>query len=112
MQIKGYAGGLNMAMIKVLMKRPGEKAFEIKINNSLAVLQDSVGGFVESFTVAEDMVVLCDEDGRIKGKPYNCCVMGVDFVGTIIIAGVDGEEFGDVPIDLKEAKILFPELFL
>lgn len=100
-----------MAMIKVLIKRPGEKAFEIKINNSLAVLQDSVGGFVESVTVAEDMAVLCDEDGRIKGKPYNCCVMGVDFVGAIIIAGVDGEEFGDVPIDLKEAKILFPELF-
>ena len=100
-----------MSKIKVFIKKPSEKAYELKINNSLAVLQDTVGGYVESVTVADDLVILCDEEGRIKGKPYNCCISGVDFVGTVIIAGVDREEFGDVPIDLDEARILFPELF-
>lgn len=83
--------------MKVIWKEPG-KAFEVReVENTLEALQKAVGGYIETFTFAEDACVICDEEGRLKGKPYNCEIWTVDFCGTILIAGVDGEEFTDVP---------------
>ena len=81
------------------------------VTNSLANLQNAVGGYIETVTIAEDLVVICNEEGRILGLPHNCEICGVDFVGDIIIAGVRGDEFGDVMIDIKELKRLFPQLW-
>lgn len=41
------------------------------------------------------------------GLPYNCNICGIDFVGTIIVIGADGEDFCDVPISFKDYKRLF-----
>ena len=97
--------------IKVLIKRPDSKIYSTHISDTLENLQKIVGGYIETVTLWQDATVICNEEGRIKELPYNCNIAGVDFYGTVIIVGVDGEEFGDVPIDLKEAKILFPNLF-
>lgn len=48
-------------------------------------------------TLAEDLAVVCNEEGRIQRLPYNCTVLNVDFCGTILMAGIDGDEFTDVP---------------
>lgn len=82
--------------MRVMRKRPGEAWEPIEVENELKPLQQAVGGYLESFTFAEDACVLCDEEGRLKGKPYNTTVCGVPFVGTVLIVGVDGEEFADL----------------
>lgn len=82
--------------MRALRKNPGEAWEAIEVENGLKPLQDAVGGYLESFTFAEDACVLCDEEGRLKGKPYNVTVCGVPFVGTILIVGVDGENFADL----------------
>lgn len=74
------------------------------MSNSLENLQRYVGGHVETVTFAADMCVICDEEGRLKGKPYNCTVCGVDFVGDILLVGVKGTEFADLPISFERAK--------
>ena len=58
-------------------------------------------------TVASDVVIICNEEGRLKSLPYNCDLFGILFVGTIIFAGVDGEEFADLPD--KVERFLFKE---
>lgn len=63
-----------------------------------------MGGYLESFTFAEDACVLCDEEGRLKGKPYNTTVCGVPFVGTVLIVGVAGEDFSDLT-EQMEARL-------
>ncbi|QAT43469.1 DUF3846 domain-containing protein [Aminipila luticellarii] len=88
--------------MKALRKRPGEAAEEIQIDNTLEALQKEVGGYIESVTIATDLVILCDEEGRLKGKAHNCNLLGVDFVGSIIVAGVNGDEFSDVPKGILE----------
>lgn len=58
-----------------------------------------MGGRLESFTFAADACILCDEESRMKGKPYNITCFGVDFVdfmGTILMVGVAGENFTDL----------------
>lgn len=83
--------------MKVIRKNPGRMPEVIDIENDGDAIRAELGGYMESFTLAEDLVILCDEEGRLKGKPSCLVLRGVDFVGTILIVGVDGEEFCDVP---------------
>ena len=100
-----------MEKIFVLTKRPGCAPRHVWVSNSLEALQKAVGGYIETVTIAEDLVILCDEEGRLKDKPYNCTICGVDFVGDIVMAGVAGEEFADLPTDWDGMKRAFPELW-
>lgn len=89
--------------MKAIIKRPHEPVGRLRrIGNSLEQLQAVIGGYIEAVTIAEDAVIICDEEGLLKGLPYNCNVCGHDLVGTILVLGVDGDEFCDVPLTLAE----------
>lgn len=97
--------------IRVFTKRPGCIPRSVWVTNSLANLQNAVGGLIETVTLGSDLAVICNEEGRLLGLPHNCAMCGVDFCGEIIIAGVRGDEFSDVPCDIKELKRMFPQLW-
>lgn len=82
--------------MKVFRKEPGKAPELCTIANELDSLQEAVGGHIEVFGFAEDLAIICDEEGKLKGKPFNCELCGEAFVGTILFVGVDGEEFDDV----------------
>lgn len=84
--------------ILIIKKKPG-KAPEIEqfFENSLESFQKAVGGYIETVTFASNACVICNEEGRLMDLPYNCNFYGVDFVGTILIVGVKGEEFASLP---------------
>ena len=83
----------------VIKKEPGKDPILTDINNNLKALQNAVGGYIETFTIGDGMTVICNEEGRILGLPYNCTFKNLqDFYGTIVIAGTGGEEFIDVPV--------------
>lgn len=86
--------------IRVLIKDPGKKPRIVKIENSLKNLQATVGGYIEVAMLYTDAAIV-----------YNCNVCGIDFVGTIVFAGVNGEDFCDFPLSYAEAKRLLPELW-
>lgn len=88
--------------MKAIIKEPRKRPEAIEIENELASLQQAVGGHIEAVTLGNDWCVLCDEEGRIKGKAGNCSVDGVDFCGTILFVGVSGEDFADVPQRVAE----------
>lgn len=83
--------------MKVIRKKPGCAPEVIEVENTLKALQDEVGGYIETVTIASDAVVICNEEGRILGLPDNCRFGGVDFVGTILVVGRNKDEFCDVP---------------
>ena len=83
--------------IKVIVKDPGKPARVVWISNRLENLQRTVGGYIETVTISTDVVIICNEEGRIRNLPYNCTILGADFFGTIFLAGINGEEFGNVP---------------
>lgn len=96
--------------IKVFTKRPDGIPRSVWVTNSLKNLQNAVGGYIEAVTLTADLVVICNEEGRILGLPHNQ-IRSVDFCGDIIIAGVRGDEFADVPVDIKELRRMFPQLW-
>lgn len=87
--------------IKVLIKKPFLPVQEATIPNTLKGLQDVVEGYIETVTLADDCFIICNEEGRILGLPYNCRICGVDFVGPIALVGADGEETTDVPVSAE-----------
>lgn len=94
------------ALLKAIIKEPGKEAEEFIILNDLKALQSLVGGYIETVMVEEDVVVICDEEGRIKKKPYNCWFDGISFVGTIVVLGSKDEDFDNVPITLEQFREL------
>lgn len=100
-----------MKKIGVLIKEPGGKPRHVNISDTLENLQKTVGGYIETVTLVSDLTVICDEEGWMKGKPYCCTIYGVDFCGTVVICGVDGEEFADLPVIWDDMKRMFPKLW-
>lgn len=82
--------------MKVIYKAPGCAPEPRDIPNTLEELQAAVGGYIETVTFASDAVVICNEEGRLRGLPNNCTFLGVDFVGPILIVGRAGDEFADL----------------
>lgn len=84
-------------VIKVWAKNPGEDWKQIEIRNELKAFQEFVGGYIETLMVTLDCVVICNEEGRLRGMPENTRILGRMFVGPVIIAGVIRDEFDDAP---------------
>lgn len=97
--------------IKVIAKYPGKIPHVTSMSNSLENLQKYVGGYIEAVALPSGIVVICNEEGKIKHLPINGVVDGFVFVGNIIFAGVQGEEFGDIPVDYQTFKKMYSDLF-
>lgn len=82
--------------MRAIRKRPGQEPQVIDVENSLEALQREVDGWIETVTFAEDACVICSEEGRIQGEAFNTALLGLLFFGTILIVGVDGENFTDL----------------
>lgn len=83
--------------MRVLKIEPGKEPVVINIENTLEALQEAVGGYIETLTFVSDAALIVDEEGKLKGKPYNFTFCGEVLVGTVLFVGVDGEEFCDIP---------------
>lgn len=99
--------------IKCIIKRPDELYGHVtNISASLENLQKTVGGYIEAVCIRKvekdgkeyEVVIVCDEEGKLKHKMPNIA-LGRDIIcGDIIILGSDGEDFCDVPITFQEWK--------
>lgn len=76
----------------VIRKDPGQLPELVVMENTLEALQQAVGGYIETVTFSPDAAIICNEEGRLQGLPYNCDFLGISFVGPILIVGVDGDE--------------------
>ena len=105
--------------VRVIIKRPDEEFGHVtNISTTLKNLQTTVGGYIESVTLAvfgdnNQIVIICDEEGRLKNKEYNCEVCGIDFVGDIICAQLAPNEEGELDfVDLEISFDLWKNIIL
>ena len=89
--------GIKENQILVVIKEPGQAPrVEPLFDNTLEAFKKAVGGWIEAVTISEDLVIICNEEGRLKKLPPNVSVLGIGFVGTIIAVGVMGDEFASL----------------
>ena len=79
--------------IKVLIKRPGGTFERQIIKNDLDTLQKIVGGHIEVIQISETVLAVMDAEGKIKGKAPNFVLRDDMIVGTVVFAGLEGEDF-------------------
>ena len=105
--------------INCIVKRPDEKYGHMTaISDTLENLQRTVGGYIEPVTLGEverddkqiDIVLLCDEDGKLFNKPKNIILNWDIIVGDVVIVGADGEDFCDIPITFAEWREMLPKI--
>lgn len=92
--------------MKVLLKRV-DKPLEIaEIENELSAMQELVGGYIEvARTGLKGAILVCDEDGKFKGKPANIITDRDVIVGDVFFCSVNGEEFSDITQEQIDAIV-------
>ena len=90
------------AQILICVKYPGEEPrVEPLFDNTLEAFQEAVGGYIETVTLCTDLVLIVNEEGRIKGLPYNTTICGCQLYGPVLAVSTKGDEFAS----LKAAHI-------
>ena len=84
--------------MRILMKEPGKDPRVMIVPNELGFLQQLVGGFIEVHRLTDGLVMIVDEEGKLKNKRPNFRVAALDdtIVGNAISCGEDGEDFADI----------------
>lgn len=104
--------------IKCIVKRPDEQFGHVTwISDSLKNFQNTVGGYIETVTLDNGVVLICNEEGKLKGMPYNFTLRRIHGIipihnpifGTVIACGAEEDQLTDVPIDFNEWKSLLCE---
>lgn len=93
-----------MDKIKGLLVEPYKLPKEIEIDNTLEAKQELVGGLIEEVHIHgdEEVALICNEEGKIYGLPYNRDI-GYDIIaGPFLIVGIDRENYKS----LSEKQIL------
>lgn len=87
---------MNTKKITVVRKEPGKMPEIAEIENTLEAMQREVGGYIETVTIADDGVIICNEEGVINGEKFNVEFCGFLFFGTILISGRKKDEFASL----------------
>lgn len=89
--------------MKVMIKKVGRDPEVVEIKDELKVYQEIVGGHIEVIPLWDNILCICNEDGKMLGlfpnfKYYNDIV-----VGDVIFISASGEDFvglSDIQIDM------------
>lgn len=78
-----------MKMIKAAYYKPKEPMRIVEIEDRLLEYQGLVGGPIETVSLGQGLVLVCNEEGRLKALESN----RLGIVGPFVVVGEDGEEF-------------------
>ena len=99
-----------MEKIKVIIKRPDEEFGHVtNISNTLENLQKTVEGNIETVYLGRGLILIVNEEGKLLGLEPNFRLGSDLIVGTVIVVGENGEDFGNCPIDISTWKRLLKQ---
>ena len=94
--------------MEVVLVEPGKEARIAEIGSDLKSLQAAVGGYIEAAYFFDDPVALiCNEEGKVYGLPYNRAVRDEagkvqDLIaGPFFVCGVGEDDFCSLPKELQ-----------
>ena len=97
--------------LNVVIKDPGKEPFIKRIEDDLTTYQEILGGMMEMVPFEKGQVLLCNEEGKLKGLAPNLLLpSGEIIVGTAIIVGTDGEEFRSLTDEEAEEAMLWLQI--
>ena len=90
----------NPEKIKVVVQEPGKISEIATVVNDLKPMHELIGGYLETLTLPNGLVLVMDEEGRLKGLRENVrCVQFGTIVGRIFITAAEGESFRSLTVE-------------
>lgn len=93
--------------MRVIFKEPGKRSRIMQIPNELKVMQKLVDGPIETVSFYLGTVMIVNEEGKLRNllpNVPNPAYNGDVIVGNLIVAKVEGEEFG--ALSVERAKMI------
>ena len=88
------------------LKIEGRTVVPVDIENTLEALQAAVDGYIETVTlIPGKAVMIVNEEGLLRGmtpNPAASMIAKTKIVGPALIVGVDGEDFTDIPAEIRQ----------
>ena len=81
-----------MDKIKVIIVKPNEEPRVEEIGHELEDLQNFVGGLIQYVELEDNVVLICNEEGKLRGLTPNRKVGNDVIVGDFIIVGIEDED--------------------
>ncbi len=108
--------------ITALLFEVGKYPRMVEIDHGLEGLQNAVGGYIEQCSLFDEVAIICDDDGKIKGKPLNRAIYDdsgemIDIIAgdfLIVYAPATSTTYESLPPELSRkyaVKFRYPERF-
>ena len=79
--------------IKVVVQNPGELSRIVTVPNTLEALQELVGGYIEVVGIGNGLLLVMNEEGKIRGLPESVRCLYDTIVGPVFITADKDEDF-------------------
>ena len=79
----------NTEKIKCVIQKPGQISEVSCIDNTLEEFQSIVGGYIETLTLQGGLILVMNEEGKLKGLEPNIRFYDGYIVGTVLITVAD-----------------------
>ena len=92
----------------ILKIEPNKKPYPKEVKNDLKSLQAEVGGYLESITLFDNLVLICNEEGKLRKLPPNRQLGNDIIAGDFFLVGTKSCDFISLtPAQIAELTILF-----
>ena len=79
--------------MKIIVKKAGQIPEVREGENELHVFQEIVGGYIECFPIFDNVLCVCNEEGKLKGLPINFAFAGDIIVGDVFFCAENEGDF-------------------
>ncbi len=85
--------------MKIVVKKAGFNPEVKEIKNELHEMQEIVGGYIEAFNITDDILCVCNEEGKLNGLNPNFKFSGDVIVGDVFFCRAGAEDFESLTKD-------------
>ena len=79
--------------MKIVVKEVGKNPEVKEINGELHEMQEIVGGYIEAFNVTDNILCVCNEEGKLKGLHGNFAYNNDIICGDVFFCIAGEEDF-------------------
>lgn len=93
--------------MKIIVKKADQIPEVREVENELHVFQEIVGGYIECLPIFDNVLCVCDEEGKLKGLPINFVFAGDIIVGDVFFCAENEGDFES--LDTYQINMLMRE---
>ena len=96
--------------MRIAIKKPGQPIEIKEVENELRALQEIAGGYIQCVNIFDNVLCVCNEEGKLKDLPANF-VLGNDvIVGNVFFCAAGDEDFES--LNDEQIEILMNEMHI